>query len=43
MRLTVEKLRPETASFGPEGGRRTASIVFDLTDPSMVVAQLDGR
>jgi hypothetical protein len=28
------RLQPESAYFGPEGGVRTAFIVFDLKDPS---------
>ncbi len=31
---TMERLQPEAAYFGPEGGVRTAFIVFDLKDPS---------
>jgi hypothetical protein len=38
MQGVMEKLRPEAAYFGPEGGRRTAFIVFDMTDPSMLPA-----
>ncbi len=30
----MERLQPEAAFFGPEGGVRTAFIVFDLKDPS---------
>jgi hypothetical protein len=31
---TMERLQPEAAYFGPEGGVRTAFIIFDLKDPS---------
>jgi hypothetical protein len=31
---TMGRLQPESAYFGPEGGVRTAFIVFDLKDPS---------
>ncbi len=31
---TMERLQPEAAYFGPEDGRRTAFLVFDLKDPS---------
>lgn len=34
MQDLLERLRPEAAYFGPEGGVRTAFIVFDLADPS---------
>ncbi len=30
----MERLQPEAAYFGPEGGVRTAFIVFDLKDTS---------
>jgi hypothetical protein len=30
------QLQPEAAYFGPEGGMRTAFIVFDLEDPSQL-------
>ncbi len=30
----MEMLQPEAAYFGPEGGCRTAFIVFDMADPS---------
>jgi hypothetical protein len=30
----MSDLQPEAAYFGPEGGMRTAFIVFDLEDPS---------
>jgi len=30
----MERLQPEAAFFGPEGGVRTAFIVFDMKDPS---------
>ncbi|MFJ3226034.1 hypothetical protein ACIPJS_22120 [Streptomyces sp. NPDC086783] len=31
---TMEHLRPEAAYFGPEGGRRTCYLVFDMSDSS---------
>jgi hypothetical protein len=31
---TMGRLQPEAAYFGPEGGVRTAFIIFDLKDPS---------
>ncbi len=31
---TMERLQPEAAYFGPEGGVRTAFIIFDLKDVS---------
>ena len=31
---TMRRLQPEAAYFGPEGGIRTAFIVFDLKEPS---------
>lgn len=34
MQRTMTELQPEAAYFGPEGGQRTAFIVFDLDDPS---------
>ena len=34
----LETLQPEAAYFGPEGGIRTAFIVFDLADPSQLPA-----
>ncbi len=36
MQETLGKLQPEAAYFGPENGRRTAFIVFDLQDPSQL-------
>jgi hypothetical protein len=33
---TMERLRPEAAYFGPEDGKRTAFIVFDMDDPSQL-------
>lgn len=30
----MERLQPEAAYFGPDGGVRTAFIIFDLADPS---------
>jgi hypothetical protein len=34
MQETLGRLQPEAAYFGPEGGIRTAFVVFDLKDPS---------
>ena len=36
MQETLGRLKPEAAYFGPEGGVRTAFIVFDLEDPSQL-------
>lgn len=33
----LEKLKPEAAYFAPDGGERTAFIVFDLKEPSQLV------
>jgi hypothetical protein len=33
---TMERLQPEAAYFGPEHGKRTAFIVFDMDDPSQL-------
>jgi hypothetical protein len=38
MQETLGQLKPEAAYFGPEGGVRTAFIVFDLADPSQLPA-----
>lgn len=38
MQETMGRLQPEAAYFGPEGGRRTAFIVFDLEDPAQLPA-----
>lgn len=38
MQETFSQLQPEAAYFGPEGGLRTAYIVFDLKDPSQLPA-----
>ncbi len=32
----MERLQPESAYFGPDDGVRTAFIVFDLQDPSLI-------
>jgi hypothetical protein len=32
----MTRLQPEAAYFGPDGGVRTAFIVFDLKDPSEI-------
>ncbi|MBE8471151.1 hypothetical protein [Streptomyces justiciae] len=31
---TLERIKPEAAYFGPEGGRRTCYLVFDMNDSS---------
>jgi hypothetical protein len=36
MEQTFAQLQPEAAYFGPEGGMRTAFMVFDLKDPSQL-------
>src|SRR5688500_7026011 len=38
MQQMLETLQPEAAYFGPEGGIRTAFIVFDMADPSQLPA-----
>ena len=38
MQETLGRLQPESAYFGPEGGVRTAFVVFDLKDPSELPA-----
>lgn len=38
MQSVMESLKPEAAYFGPEGGLRTAFIIFDMTDPSQLPA-----
>ena len=32
----VDAMKPETAFFTAEGGKRTAFFVFDLSDPTMI-------
>jgi hypothetical protein len=34
MQSTMEMLKPEAAYFGPDGGHRTAFIVFQMNDPA---------
>jgi len=34
MRQMMSDLQPEAAYFGPEGGQRTAFLIFDLDDPA---------
>ncbi|MFF5496231.1 hypothetical protein [Streptomyces aquilus] len=34
MAETLERIKPEAAYFGPEGGRRTCYLVFDMNDSS---------
>ncbi len=36
MQEALGRLQPEAAYFAPEGGVRTAFIVFDLEDPSQI-------
>jgi hypothetical protein len=36
MMSTMEQLKPEAAYFGPDGGQRTAFIVFQMDDPSQL-------
>jgi hypothetical protein len=36
MQETMERLQPEATYFGPDGGVRTAFIVFDMQDPSQL-------
>lgn len=38
MKSTMERLQPEAAYFGPEGGLRTAYLFFDLAEPSQLPA-----
>jgi hypothetical protein len=38
MQSMMEQLKPEAAYFGPDGGHRTAFIVFDMSDPSQLPA-----
>jgi hypothetical protein len=38
MQTTMETLKPEAAYFGPDGGHRTAIIVFNMDDPSQLPA-----
>ncbi|MBC9729954.1 hypothetical protein [Streptomyces sp. TRM68367] len=33
---TLDKIKPEAAYFGPDEGRRTMFLVFDLADPSQI-------
>ena len=36
MRSPMEQLKPEAAYFGPDGGHRTAFIIFQMDDPSQL-------
>ena len=36
MNAAMERLHPEAAYFYPEGGKRTALMVFDMKDPSQI-------
>jgi hypothetical protein len=38
MQSMMEQLKPEAAYFGPDGGHRTAFIVFEMDDPSQLPA-----
>jgi len=38
MQKMMETLKPEAAYFGPDGGRRTAFIIFQMDDPSQLPA-----
>ena len=38
MQKAMETLKPEAAYFGPDGGVRTAFIIFDMADPSQLPA-----
>jgi hypothetical protein len=41
MQETMENLKPEAAYFGPEGGRRTCFMVFDMQDSSQLPPALE--
>ena len=36
LQQALGELQPEAAYFGPDNGKRTAFIVFDLQDPSQI-------
>ncbi len=38
MQAMMEKLQPEAAYFGADGGKRTAFIIFQMDDPSQLPA-----
>lgn len=38
MQSMMEELKPEAAYFGPDGGHRTAFIIFQMDDPSQLPA-----
>jgi len=38
MQSLMEQLKPEAAYFGPDGGHRTAFIIFEMDDPSQLPA-----
>jgi len=38
MQSMMEKLKPEAAYFGPDDGKRTAWIIFQMDDPSQLPA-----
>jgi hypothetical protein len=38
MQSMMDMLKPEAAYFGPDGGHRTAFIIFQMDDPSQLPA-----
>lgn len=34
LKETLDRIKPEAAYFGPEGGRRTVFLIFDMKDSS---------
>ncbi len=38
MQSVMERLKPEAAYFGPDGGQRTAFVIFQMDDPSQLPA-----
>lgn len=38
MQQMMQMLQPEAAYFGPDGGKRTAFIIFDMKDSSQLPA-----
>ncbi|GGX65639.1 hypothetical protein [Streptomyces fructofermentans] len=41
LKETMDHIRPEAAYFGPEGGRRTCFLVFDMRDSSEMPPALE--
>jgi hypothetical protein len=41
MQKMMEILKPEAAYFGPDDGRRTAFVIFDMTDPAEMPAMTE--